>query len=92
MSKLDYSTLPRWKDFTLEEFKNEIDIGMDINIFIGNDLFWLGVWDDGMRIISQCPDGQVEGIYKDAEDMLEHFIYKGKTLREHFPDIEFTRC
>lgn len=92
MSALDYASLPRWKDWSIDEFKDEIDIGMDINLFIGDALFWLGAWHDGTRIISQCPDGQTEGIYQNADDMLDRFVFEGKTLREHFSDIEFTRC
>lgn len=89
---MNYDDLQRWQDWTLEEFKDEINIGMDINLFIGDALFWLGAWDKHTRIISQCPNGQTEGVYKDADAMLDGFVFQGKTLREHFPDIVFTRC
>jgi hypothetical protein len=69
-----------------------LTVGEDINLFIGDALFWIGAWKNDTHIISQCPDGQTEGIYNTADEMLDGFAYKGKTLREHFPDIEFTRC
>lgn len=64
----------------LEEFKENINIGIDQNIFIGDDLFWLGAGKGDTCMIGQCPDGQTEGIYKDAEEMLNNFVFKGKTL------------
>lgn len=64
----------------LNVFKDDINMGIDQNIFIGDALFWLGAWRNNTRIISQCPDGRVEGIYKDADDMLNDFIFNGKRL------------
>lgn len=92
MKDYDFRKLDRWKDTDFDGFYAMLDRGEDINLFIGDALFWLGAWHNGTRIISQCPDGRTEGIYKDADDMLDHFVFKGKTLREHFPDIEFTSC
>lgn len=64
----------------LNVFRDDVNMGIDQNIFIGEDLFWLGAWRDNTRIISQCPDGRTEGIYKDADDMLNNFIFGGKRL------------
>ncbi len=88
----DFSNLTRWKDETYEEFYEQIEMGEDINIFIGDILFWLGAGENSTRIIAQCNGNEHDEAYKDADELLNNFTFEGKTLREHFPDIEFTSC
>ena len=69
----------------LQEFKDDIEMGIDQNIFIGDTLFWLGAGKNDTHVIGQCPDGALY-TFKDAEDMLNHFVFNGKPLKEWIID------
>lgn len=70
---------------SLEELKDSIEIGLDIECYINKQRYYIG-WSQGKRVIAKCPD--VEGIhFETLEDMLDYVI-EGKKLKDSWKDIQ----
>lgn len=69
---------------SLEELKESIELGLDIECYINNQRYYIG-WSNNERVIALCPDG--EGVrFNKLEEMLDYQI-EGKTLRELWKEI-----
>ncbi|WP_438349925.1 hypothetical protein ACP8HI_04445 [Paenibacillus sp. FA6] len=72
----------------LEEFKESIEMRLDIECFIYGSRYYIG-WSEGKRVIALCPDGDGE-FFDSLEDMLE-FQIEGKPIKDIWQDIVI-RC
>lgn len=68
---------------SLQELKEAIEMGLDIECFIYGDRYWIGAYGE----IALCPDGDAD-VYKDAEDLLNNHRINGKPLIEIWQDID----
>lgn len=77
------------KDFarleSLQELIWAIDIGLDIEFYLYGTRYNIST--NGTPFIAICPDG--DGIhYQNAQDMIEHHIVNGKSLKDVWQDFE----
>lgn len=71
---------------SLDELKDSIDMGLDIECFIYGDRYYIGA-PKGDLLIALCPDGDGD-IYANTDDLLSNHKIKGKPLKDIWQDIE----
>lgn len=70
---------------SLDELKNVIEMGLDIEFFI-DDVRYNISWENNKPFICICPKGEAV-FFDDVEDLLEKYNIKGKSLKELWSDI-----
>lgn len=71
---------------TLDEFRESIDMGLDIEFFIKSTRYNIS-WRDCKPFICTCPDGEAV-FYDNADDLLNNHIIDGTTIGELWQNIE----
>lgn len=70
----------------LKELTDEIDIGMDIEFFIGKNRYNIS-WRDNKPFICLCPNGEAV-FYADSGDMMENHLINETPLKDLWKDID----
>ena len=71
---------------SLDDFKNAIEMGLDIEFFINNVRYNIS-WRDYKPLICTCPDGEAV-FFKDADSLLNEYEIDGKKIKELWAIIE----
>ncbi|WIF95031.1 hypothetical protein [Caminicella sporogenes] len=70
---------------SLQELKDSIEMGLDIECYIYGQRYYIG-WGDNGRVIAKCPDG--DGVYFNSLDEMLNFKIQDKKMKDIWKDIQ----
>lgn len=71
---------------SLDELKESIDLGMDIEFYLYGMRYNIS-WRDNKPFICICPDGDAT-FYESSQQMFEEYEINGKVLKDIWKDIK----